>query len=183
MRYLAYILLFASTLLMSSAQPTSYQYRVSFAVKIGILPTGGLTQYALSYYRGDKLISYQPVERMQLEKIGTGEWPIPKTLEFYKYFENHGIYQDTLEDGTIIDFSSALDSLWKIRFEHHPLNHQIGPGWSQGGSRPSLGQQAYIYDRYGVRGYDQEYFSDSSFFQLLKDVLNPEWIAEYKAIN
>lgn len=156
--------------------------RVSFAVKIGILPTGDLTQYALAHYRNNILVSLQDISRDQLLKIGTGEWPIPRTYIFKNFFDEYGLKNDTLPDGSIREFSAALDSLWKIRFEAHPFNHQLGSGWSQGEIRPSLKQQAYIYERYGVRGYDQDYFVDSSFFKLWKDVLDEAWITTYRSL-
>src|SRR5690554_7206020 len=86
------------------------------------------------------------------------------------------MYNDTLDDGTVIDYGAAFDSLWKVRFKSHPFDHRLGDGWSMGEIRPSLKQQAYIYDRYGVRGYDQDFFADTSFFKLLKDVMDPQWI-------
>lgn len=161
----------------------SYAYQVSFAVKIGILPTGDLTQYAVMYYKDGRLVSSLPINFTQLMNIGTGKWPIPNSTTFYNFFEEKGLKDDTLEDGSILFYTAAFDSLWKIRFEAHPFNHQLGKGWSQGEIRPSLKQQEYIYNRYGVRGYDQDYFSDTSFFLLLKDVLDKNWIAEYKAMH
>ena len=157
--------------------------KVSFGVKIGILPTGELFQCALMFYKDQKLLSIQPVSLDGLVKIGTGKWPVPRTTVFHDYFEEYGMYNDTLEDGTILDYGSAFDSLWKVRFNVHPFDHRLGKGWSLGEIRPSLKQQGYIYDRYGVRGYDQDYFADSSFFKLLKDVMNPDWVSEYKSLN
>lgn len=58
-----------------------------------------------------------------------------------------------------------MDSLWKIRFVEHPFEAKYGKGWSQGDARPSLKQQEFIYNNYGVRGYDQDYFVDTSFFK------------------
>jgi len=180
-----FILLAAGLSLTKKSIPTQNGApdKVSFGVKIGILPTGGLTQYALVFYKNQRLQSIQEVNLERLIKIGTGEWPVPNTTVFHDYFEEYGMYNDTLEDGTILDYGAAFDSLWKIRFNVHPFDHRLGKGWSLGDIRPSLKQQAYIYDRYGVRGYDQDYFSDSSFFKLLKDVLDPKWIANYKSLN
>lgn len=164
------------------SKPSDYSYRVSFGVKIGLMPTGEVVQYALVYFRGEELVSIQGISYDQLIKIGSGEWPIPKTLHFHNYFEEKGFKSDTLEDGSIVDFTAAFDSLWKVRFDVHPFQHQLGKGWSQGKFRPSLKQQEFIYNRYGVRGYDQDYFTDTSFFKLLQDVVNPAWISEYKSL-
>lgn len=181
-------LLFVLALLLSfvnkpNRSVRSTPFKVSFGVKIGILPNGELTQYALMYYRDGVLSSIQGVPLNRLVKIGQGIWPVPNSSHFYNYFEENGLYNDTLEDGTVLDYGAAFDSLWKIRFNEHPFERNLGKGWSQGDIRPSLKQQAYIYNRYGVRGYDQDYFADTSFFQLLKDVMDESWIDEYKSMK
>ena len=155
---------------------------VKFGVKIGILPTGGITQYALFFYKNNRLMGKQPISKEELVKIGTGKWPIPRTTKFHDFFKENDFYEDTLENGEIIDYGAAFDSLWKVRFQYHPMKQGKEEGWSNGDYKPSLKQQKYIYDRYGVRGYDQDYFSDTSFFKLLKDVMNPEWIKHYKSL-
>lgn len=164
---------------LASGQPD----RTSFGVKIGLLPTGELTQYALVYFKDNKLLSIQGIPLNQLVKIGQGEWPLPRTTFFYNYFQENGLYDDTLEDGSILDYGAAFDSLWKIRFPEHPFDPKAGKGWSNGEFRPSLSQQKYIYDRYGCRCYDQDYFVDTSFFRLLKDVMDEDWIAQYKSLR
>lgn len=166
----------------SCVEQNKSNYRVSLGAKIGLLPTGEVVQYALVYFRDKELVSIQPISYHQLLKIGSGEWPIPKTMYFHNYFEEMGIQNDTLADGSIFHFTAAFDSLWKIRFDVHPFQHELGNGWSHGKFRPSLKQQEFIYTRYGVRGYDQDYFVDTSFFKLIKDVVNPNWIAEYKSL-
>ncbi|PKR81796.1 hypothetical protein CW751_00195 [Brumimicrobium salinarum] len=177
------IVLFLSATNKNNSRQHQGPDKISFGVKIGILPTGGLTQYAMVFYKKGKRISIQEVSLTKLVKIGKGEWPLPRTTTFHDFFEEFNLYNDTLPDGRIIDYGAAFDSLWKIRFNVHPFDHSKGEGWSQGEIRPSLKQQAYIYNRYGVRGYDQDYFADTSFFKLLKDVMNPKWIQEYKSLN
>ena len=160
--------------------------RVAFGVKIGLLPTGGLTQYALVHYRNGRRAGMQPISLDELIKIGSGKWPIPGTRVFYDFFNDEGLYELPKTDSTVersIDYRAAFDSLWKIRFAEHPTHSGMGRGWSQGDARPSLKQQAFIYETYGVRGYDQDYFTDSSFFKLLRDVLDPEWVDYYKSLR
>lgn len=157
--------------------------QISFGVKIGILPTGKLTEYAVFFYRDNRFIGKHSISKEELVKIGTGKWPIPKTNKFHDFFKENGFYSDTLNNGEIIDYGAAFDSLWKVRFTEHPFNQGLSSGWSQGDFRPSNKQQAYIYHRYGVRGYDQDYFSDTSFFKLLKDVMDSEWIKHYKSLR
>jgi hypothetical protein len=183
--YIVHFLLLVGLLSLEKEDKTIYNgpNRVSFGVKIGLLPTGGLTQYSLFYFKDNRLVGNQPIALNHLIKIGTGEWPMPRSNIFNNIFKNNGVKNDTLSDGTVIDYTAAFDSLWKIRFEAHPFQHDLGNGWSQGEIKPSFKQQAYIYNRYGVRGYDQDYFVDSSFFKLLRDVVDPTWINHYKSLR
>ena len=156
---------------------------VSLGVKVGMLPSGGLHQFALIYYKNGVLASIQPVNKERMVKVGTGKWPIPGTRKFHDFFAEEGMYifpEDTQE---VFNINAAVDSLWKVRFAAHPYSQSVKNGWSQGDYRPSLKQQEYIYNRYGVRGYDQDYFTDSSFFKLLKDVQDPAWIKQYKSMH
>lgn len=161
----------------------SQPYHVSLGVKIGLFPTGELTQYAVLFYSNHEIQSAHGIQLHELIHIAKGEWPIPKSTVFYDYFEENGFYNDTLIDGTIMDYGDAFDSLWKVRFNVHPYKHELGNGWSQGEFKPTLKQQTYIYNEYGVHSFDLEYFADTSFFKLLKDVVNPQWIANYKSLH
>lgn len=175
-------------LLFSSYSPdngTSVRHNITFGVKIGILPTGDLTQFAIMHYRNGRFVNTQPVTVQNLVNIGMGKWPVPQTNKFHNFFKEQGLLDlqiEALPEGVDIDFTAAFDSLWKIRFDEHPFTPAKGKGWSNGKARPSLKQQEFIFSTYGVRGYDQAYFSDTSFFKLLRDVLNPEWIQHYKSL-
>lgn len=176
---------FLPLLFSNARQETAIRHNLTFGVKIGIMPTGKITQYAFFMYRNGRFSGLNPVELNQLIKVGTGEWPVPGTNKFHDYFDEQGIYNIgiTTNNGDSIDFKAAFDSLWKIRYVMHPFDASKGNGWSQGDARPSLKQQGYIYNTYGVRGYDQEYFTDTSFFKLLRDVLDPDWIENYKSLR
>lgn len=178
--FLFVLLLFGESWSLTSVD---YSYRLSFAVKIGVLPNGSLTQFALVYYKNNRQVSAVPIELNRLEKIASGKWPLPNSNHFYNYFEAYGFLEETLADGTIVDYHSSFDSIWKIRFDRHPFEANRGKGWSNGEAKPSLSQQEYLYERYGSRIYDQAYVEDSSFFQLLKDVIDPVWIANYKSLK
>lgn len=160
-------------------------FNVTFGVKIGILPTGGITQFALIHYRNGNLASIQAIDKVQLMNIGTGKWPVPGTNKFYNYFKENYFSHMSIEDGVFesrTNYQDAFDSLWKIRFDVHPFDAKKGKGWSNGKFKPSLKQQEYIVNTYGVRGYDQDYFVDTSFFKLLRDVLDTAWIENYKSL-
>lgn len=176
---------FLPLLFSNARQETAIRHNLTFGVKIGIMPTGKITQYAFFMYRNGRFSGLNPVELNQLIKVGTGEWPVPGTNKFHDYFDEQGIYDIgvTMNNGDSIDFNAAFDSLWKIRYVMHPFDASKGNGWSQGDARPSSKQQEYIYNTYGVRGYDQEYFTDTSFFKLLRDVLDTDWIKNYKSLR
>lgn len=148
-----------------------------------MLPQGGLYQFALIYYQNGRRVSIQPITRDRMIKVGTGKWPIPGTRKFHDFFSERDIHVVPSDSHEVFNLQASIDSLWKIRFSAHPYAQGQDNGWSQGDYRPSLKQQAYIYNRYGVRGYDQEYFMDSSFYQLLKDVQDPEWIQQYRTMR
>lgn len=167
---------------MEESNTPSSSTNVTFGVKIGMLPSGGLYQFALIYYKRGKRVSIQPITEDRMIKVGTGKWPIPGTRDFHDFFAEQEMYVVPSDTQEVFDINAAIDSLWKVRFAAHPYSQGKNDGWSQGDYRPTLKQQAYIYNRYGVRGYDQEYFADSSFFQLLKDVQDPAWIKEYKSM-
>jgi len=156
---------------------------ISLGVKIGMIPSGGLHQFALIYYKDGRLASIQPVTTDRLIKVGTGKWPIPGTRKFHDFFAQQNMYVFPEDSQEVFNIKASIDSLWKVRFAAHPFDHAKGDGWSQGDYRPSLKQQEYIFNRYGVRGYDQDYFVDSSFFKLMKDVQDPEWIEQYKSMH
>ena len=156
--------------------------KVTLGVKLGMLPSGGLHQFALIYFRNDVLTSIQPVSMDRMVKVGAGKWPIPGTHKFHNFFAEEDMYIFPTDTHEVFNINASVDSLWKVRFAAHPYSQSARNGWSQGDYRPSLKQRQYIYDRYGVRGYDQDYFVDSSFFKLLKDVQNPDWIKEYKSM-
>jgi len=172
--------------LVSTEGSKSRAHNVSMGVKIGILPTGGITQFALIHYRQEQLANIQPVNMVQLLKFGTGEWPIPGTNQRYNYFKENNLSHIITPEGDFKerpDFTAAFDSLWKIRFDYHPFDPKKGKGWSNGRIKPSLSQQEFIFHTYGVRGYDQDYFVDTSFFKLLRDVLDTAWINNYKSLK
>jgi hypothetical protein len=148
-----------------------------------MLPSGGLQQFALVYYKNGRLLSIQPITKDRMIKVGTGKWPIPGTTKFHNFFAEQEMYVFPSDTQEVFNLEASIDSLWKVRFGAHPFTQGEDEGWSQGDFRPSLKQQKYIFDRYGVRGYDQDYFVDSSFFKLLKDVQDPAWIKEYRSMH
>ena len=169
-----------------ASNPNTNAYRIGFGVKVGILPTGGITQYAIIHYRNGLLTNIQPTDLPTLIKIATGKFPIPRTNKFENFFkENQVSHKLVLTDSSYVpneNYLKAFDSIWKIRFDAHPFDSRQGNGWSVGRHRPSLKQQEYLFYTYGSRAYDQDYICDTSFYKLLRDVIDPAWIEYYKSL-
>ncbi len=186
LRLLYYSVLLGMFFLLGSAEKeSSVRHNITFGVKIGTMPTGHLIQLAMVHYRGGRATYFQPITKTEFFKYGSGQWPVPKTHSAHDFFEEQGLNElhkyDSLAEPPI-DINAALDSLWKIRYQEHPYKAGLGKGWSNGRYRPSNKQQEYIYNTYGVRGYDQDYFADTAFFKIMRDVVNPEWISNYKKL-
>jgi hypothetical protein len=56
-------------------------------------------------------------------------------------------------------------------------------GWSSNLYKPSLKQEKFLYDNYGVGNIDGDFFLDTAFWKLLNDVQDPVWIQNYKSLQ
>jgi hypothetical protein len=79
-----------------------------------------------------------------------------------------------------VPYCFALDNLWKLRYSHSPFKGQHDEGWSQEQFSPSSQQQKFLQKHYGMEHINTKFFIDTSFWKLLRDVENPEWIEMYK---
>lgn len=130
-----------------SSEKNTSNHRISFGVKIGILPTGKVTQYAIVHYRQEKLTQLQPIDLTTLIKVATGKYTIPRTTVFVDFFKENEVSHLKLSDSSFRskeNYIVAFDSIWKIRFDVHPFDTKNGEGWSIGRHRPSLRQQEYL---------------------------------------
>lgn len=175
---LCFLLLFGS---FYPQNQTAIDY-LSFGVKVGIMPTGKIQQYAIVHAVHQRGMRIQPVSFTEMYNVAIGKWPIPGTKVFHNYFETYGV-EDAILARENLKETAPFDSIWKIRFVEHPFDGRLGKGWSQGDAKPSLKQQGYIYNEYGIRGYDQDYFIDTSFYKLLKHVIDENWINYYKSLR
>ncbi len=119
-------------------------------------------------------------------RFASGSWPSlynkDKVNLFEKYEVEGGIYKnDTINKE--FPYCLGLDSLWKIRYNRNPFGRVTEEGWSQGKFKPSLKQELFLLNRYGVKYLDTDYIIDTSFWKLLKDIRSPDWILEYKNVN
>lgn len=160
--------------------------KIIFGVKVGLIHNSKLNAFALFRIQNGKVMGSKVLNQKELLKIGIGEWPYNEGSRPMNFFEdkNLGIYpvinQRTLKKEWYCD---AFDSLWKIRFKEHPFSRENKVGWSNGKYKPSLKQQNYIYETYGVQNFEHEYFLDSSFYKIMRDVQDTMWIANYRALR
>ena len=116
--------------------------------------------------------------------IASGTWkhPANPTREnlFYKNDVFGGIFIDTLS-GEKTYFCPALDSLWKIKYSTNSYFYG-SIGWANGKYMPSPKQQEYLWETYGIYNLNTDFFADTSFWKILRDVTNPEWITHYSSL-
>ena len=161
------------------------EIRPVFGVCIAYQATGAMTTL-VAYIDNGRTLSHKKILSLK-EFVGfaSGEWPSIYNPNRIDYFEINkvpgGMYKDSITFQTT-PFCSALDSLWKIRFRSYPFRGKNELGWSQDTHSPSLNQKKFLYDEYGVKQIDSNFFLDTSFWKLLRDVENPEWILKYKTI-
>jgi hypothetical protein len=158
----------------------------AFGVKISYQSTGKLTSYIAYIDNGRVQTHLKQITETEFIKIASGHWPSIYNPTRRNYFKENnfdcGILKDsfTLKDYT---YCVPLDSLWKIHFEKNPLDITKGNGWSNKQFNPSLKQELYIFNRYGVSHLDGSYFLDSNLWKLLADVQDQNWIANYKCLK
>ncbi len=181
MRILLVLCWFISSSFMLVSPPHS-----AFGVKISFQSTGVLTSYIAYIDNGRTQSHVKQITETEFIKIASGHWPSiynPTRRNFFA--ENNfdcGVLKDsfTLKEYT---YCVPLDSLWKLHFEKHPLDVTKGNGWSNKQFNPSLKQELYLFQNYGVAHIDANYFLDSNLWKILKDIQNPEWIANYKCLK
>ena len=158
----------------------------AFGVKISFQATGVLTSYIAYIDNGRVQTHAKQISETEFIKIASGHWPSiynPTRRNLFKeYNYDCGVLKDsfTLKDYT---YCLPLDSLWKIHFEKHPLDITKGNGWSNKQFNPSLKQELFLYQTYGVAHLDADYFLDTNFWKLLGDIQKPEWVINYKCLK
>ena len=157
-----------------------------FGVKISIGVNSQITSYICYIDNGRVLTKGRIVDEETFVKIVSGYWPSiynPNRIDYFKQNNiNCAILTDSITQKPIVG-CVPMDSLWKIRFTTYPFRTSGEMGWSNKYHKPSPGQEKYLYDRYGVRQVDADYFLDTSFWMLMQDVTDPNWIANYRSIR
>lgn len=119
-------------------------------------------------------------------RIASGYWPsIYNPTRENLFMKNKipcGMYNDSIN---LKPFPVCIpvDSLWKLRFSDFPFNTSSERGWSGNLTKPSDKQALYLRDNYHVDNVDMNYFLDTNFWKILRDVQDSSWIANYKALR
>ncbi len=166
--------------------PFGEGWKSVFGVRISIGASSQITTFACYLHNGRVLTNKRIVDKNTFIKFASGYWPSIYNPDRKNLFKENGIECDVFKDSvTHKDMPSCipLDSLWKIRFATYPFRGRPEAGWSNKLYKPSPGQLVYINHRYGVDHIDGDFFLDTSFWLLLNDVMDPNWINSYKAIE
>jgi len=159
--------------------------KIIFGVKIGLLHNSSLTSFVAFSVKNDIIMGSQVLSEKELLHIGCGKWPILGSNQFVNFFKNENldiypvINQNTFKEEL---YCNAFDSLWKIRFKEHPFSKYPKQGWSNGKFKPSPKQLEYISNTYGVQNFEHDYFLDTSFFKIMRDVQDSTWIVNYRKL-
>jgi hypothetical protein len=166
--------------------PSVAQPRPVFGVRVSIGANSSLTTYVCYIHTGRTLTHKRVCDKESFIKIVSGHWPSIYNPKRENLFEQNGLGCNVFEDSiTRKDIPACVpfDSLWKIRFSVYPFRNVDDEGWSNKYHKPSPQQEMYLGNRYGIKHIDGDFFLDTSFWMLLKDVTDPDWIANYKSLK
>lgn len=166
-------------------KPLQTRAKGCFGVRVSIGANSTMCTYACWLDNGRVLTNKRLYDRDSFIKVVSGEWPSIYNPERINYFEENNVACGVAFDSTYwkdMTYCVPMDSLWKIRFGTYPFKFSSEIGWSNKYHKPSPKQEKYIYDRYGVRDVDAEFFLDTSFWRLLQDVSDTAWIKNYKSL-
>ena len=160
--------------------------RPIFGVNVAIGANSSLTTFMCYMYNGYSISQKKIVDTPTFVKIVSGFWPSvynPKRIDYFK--ENNidcAILTDSITLKPVVG-CVPIDSLWKIHFGTYPFNNNSDLGWSNKYHRPSPKQEQFLYNNYGIRQIDADYFLDTNFWKIMHDVTDEDWIANYKSLN
>lgn len=166
--------------------PAETEPRSVFGVRVSIGANSMLTTYVCYINTGRVLTHKRVCDEATFINIVSGHWPSIYNPKRENLFEKNGVNCDVFVDSTTLQkFPTCVpfDSLWKIRFSVYPFTTRSELGWSNKYHKPSPSQEIYLVNRYGINHIDGDFFLDTSFWLLLKDVTDPDWIANYKSLK
>ena len=160
--------------------------RPVFGVNVAIGANSTVTSFVCYLHNGYTLSQKRIVDAKTFVKIVTGFWPSvynPARKDFFKENDiNCAILTDSITLKPVLG-CVPIDSLWKIHFGTYPFTSNAEIGWSNKYHRPSPKQEQFLYNHYGIRQIDSDYFLDTNFWKIMHDVVDEKWIANYKSLN
>lgn len=160
--------------------------KIIFGVRIAMGPNSELIRFIAIRYSGYGVLrEKRNFNSVDFIKILSGEWPSYFNPKQQNLFEvegiNGGVYKNSALQ--LIETSCPVfDSLWKLRWSDFPFQHGKEKGWSKGLYKPSATQEIYLCHRYDIKQLDFEYILAHNFWNLLRDVSDPNWIEAYKTL-
>ena len=172
-------LISSSVVKMNTATPV-------FGVRVSIGANSQINTFVCFLNNGRVLTKKKIFDKESFIKIISGYWPSIYNPHRINYFEENnigcGVEIDSITTKPI-SLCNPFDSLWKIRFSTYPFQHNTEMGWSNKMHKPSSKQEIYLYDRYNVGYVDADFFLDTNFWRILRDVEDTAWIDNYKSLR
>lgn len=161
--------------------------KVVFGVRIAMGVNSQMTSFIACRFGTEGYVREKRIfSRDEFIKIVSGHWPSNFNPKRINYFEQEGVAGGMFNNDTIrqyIPYCPAFDSLWKINFSTYPLRGGTENGWSLGLYKPSLKQEKFISERYNIGHLDIDFIIDTNFWNLLRDVEDPNWVANYRVLQ
>jgi hypothetical protein len=161
--------------------------RSVFGVRVAFQANSSYTTFVCFLDNGRVLTNKRVVSQDEFIKIVSGYWPSIYNPKRINYFEERnigcGVAIDSFNPKLTNTFCPSIDSLWKIRFSTYPYRSSAEDGWSNKLHKPSPAQEIYLYNNYGIRQIDADFFLDTNFWKLMNDVVDPTWIRNYKSLR
>lgn len=183
MKRLIVIVLLSIGILSLREQPES---RVVFGIKLSMQGNGDLLSIYGYLFDGRSYTHKRNFKKDEFIKYASGFWPSvfnPKKENLFQLndISTCGVYvNDTIL--ATVPYCFSIDSLWKIRWPSYPDGRGREAGWATGGFGPSKKQRQFLFENYGVANIDLDFFIDTNFWKILRDVQNPDWILTYRSL-
>lgn len=162
------------------------QARGIFGVRVAFQANSEITTFVCFLDNGRTYTHKRILSETEFIKFASGHWPSIYNPKRINYFEernlNCGVMKDSFNNKDLT-FCLPFDSLWKIRFSTYPYRGSMEEGWSGKLYKPSEKQELYLYNNYGIKSIDADFFIDTNFWKILSDVQDPLWIANYKSLQ
>lgn len=159
--------------------------RAVFGVRVSLQANSQVISIVGFIDNGRVLTHKRVLTKDDFVRFASGFWPSIYNPGRVNMFEEHnllcGMYKDSTT-GIQYPYCLPVDSLWKLRFSDYPFNTSYETGWSNETRKPSPKQEEYLWKNYGVYNIDMNYFLDTNFWKILRDVQDPLWVSNYRSL-